>query len=75
MRARLDRAVRGRDDVRVIPVLLYGADPAALSLFLAGRTYVDFRPGLDDADAFARLVAGIRRQPPEEVGAFTLPYD
>ena len=75
MRAGLDRAVRGRDDVRVIPVLLPGADPEALPLFLSGRTYVDFCPGLDDADAFDRLAAGILGQPPERAEPFTLPYE
>ncbi|MDY7077181.1 MAG: TIR domain-containing protein [Chloroflexota bacterium] len=73
MRAGLDRAVRDRDDVRIIPVLLPGAEPKTLPSFLVRRTYVDFRAGLDDADAFARLVAGILGQPPEEAGAFTLP--
>jgi hypothetical protein len=73
MRAGLDRAVRGRDDVRVIPVLLPGADPKYLPSFLTRRTCADFRAGLDDDDAFARLVAGILGQPPEQAGAFTLP--
>jgi photosystem II stability/assembly factor-like uncharacterized protein len=73
MRAGLDRAVRGRDDVRVIPVLLPGADPKLLPSFLTRRTCTDFRAGLDDDDTFARLVAGILGQPPEQAGAFTLP--
>ncbi len=48
---------------RVIPVLLPGADPAdpaTLPRFLGRMTWVDFRGGLDDAEAFRRLVAGIR---------------
>lgn len=73
MRAALDQAVRTRDEYRVIPVLLPGATEASVARFLARRTWVDFRSGLDDADAFARLVAGILGQPPEQVGAFTLP--
>jgi len=76
LRAALDRAVRTRDDYRVIPVLLPGAADEVVTGFLARRTAVDFRPGLDDVDAFARLVAGVRGQPPERaerVGAFTLP--
>jgi hypothetical protein len=68
MRAGLDR-----DDVRIIPVLLPGANPELLPAFLTRRTYVDFRSGLDDAEAFARLVADILGQPLEEVGSFTLP--
>jgi energy-coupling factor transporter ATP-binding protein EcfA2 len=73
MRAGLDRAVRGRDDVRVIPVLLPGTDPKCLPSFLTRRTCADFRAGLDDDDAFTRLVAGILGQPPEQAGASTLP--
>jgi len=73
MRAGLDRAVRGRDDVRVIPVLLPGADPDAVPSFLSRRTYIDFRPGLDDAAAFDRLVAGVLGQPPEYAEPFVLP--
>lgn len=60
LRAALDRAVRTRDEYRVIPVLLPEADPKAVSGFLAGRTWVDFRAGLDDGEAFQRLVAGIK---------------
>lgn len=73
MRTALDHAVRRRDEYRVIPVLLPGATEAAVTRFLARRTWVDFRSGLDDADAFARLVAGILGRPPKEAGAFTLP--
>ncbi|MGD8626448.1 MAG: TIR domain-containing protein, partial [Anaerolineae bacterium] len=60
MRAALDEAVRTRDEVRVIPVLLPGATEASVSRFLARRVWVDFRPGLDDGEAFQRLVAGIK---------------
>ena len=52
---------------RVIPVLLPGAmlpQQGRLPRFLARLTWVDFRSGLHDADAFRRLVAGIRGQPP-----------
>ncbi len=73
MRAALDYAVRTRDEYRVIPVLLPGAEEESLTGFLARRTWVDFRPGLDDADAFNRLVAGVLGQPPEQAGPFTLP--
>lgn len=59
MRAALDQAVRTRDTGRVIPVLLPGAREEPVSRFLARRVRVDFRSGLDDDDAFRRLVAGI----------------
>ena len=55
--------VSGRS-YRVIPVLLPGADPSYVDAFLELRTWVDFRNGLDDADAFHRLVSGIRGVPP-----------
>jgi hypothetical protein len=48
---------------RVIPVLLPGAERAersSLPTFLAATTWVEFRDLLDDADAFHRLVCGIR---------------
>jgi hypothetical protein len=73
MRAALDEAVRTHDEYRVIPVLLPGAKEEALTSFLARRTWVDFRAGLDDAEAFERLVAGILGQPPEGPVAFPLP--
>ncbi len=49
---------------RVIPVLLPGASKDAVPGFLAQRTWVDFRGGLDDETAYARLVAGIRGEAP-----------
>jgi hypothetical protein len=73
MRDGLDRAVRNHDDVRVIPVLLPGAEQEKLPRFLSRHSWVDFRTGLDDADAFARLVAGVRGEPPEQADAFDLP--
>jgi WD40 repeat protein len=73
MRAALDRAVRAHDDYRVVPVLLPGALPEALTGFLARRTWVDFRAGLDEGAALDRLIAGIRGLAPEDPGPFTLP--
>ena len=68
LRAALDRRARDRTRrFRVIPVLLPGADPAdpaTLPRFLGRMTWVDFRRGLDDAEAFRRLIAGIRGVPP-----------
>jgi tetratricopeptide (TPR) repeat protein len=62
MRVALDERVRDKS-YRVIPVLLPGAEPKdrkTLPRFLTRLTWVDFRGGLDDPEAFRRLVAGIR---------------
>ena len=56
----IDRAARARGEFRVIPVLLPGAEPKSVSGFLGQRTWVDFRAGLDDAEAMQRLAAGVR---------------
>ena len=48
---------------RVIPVLLPGAqrgERSSLPTFLTATTWAEFRDSLDDADAFHRLVCGIR---------------
>ncbi len=63
MRAALNRAVRERDAYRVIPVLLPGAKPDQVPDFLSLHTWVDFRRGLDDAEALARLIASIKGEP------------
>lgn len=66
MRSALDERVRDKS-LRVIPVLLPGADPKdekTLPRFLRRLTWVDFRAGIDDRDAFRRLVAGIRGEAP-----------
>lgn len=60
MRVALDKTVRQRSNCRVIPVLLPEATEEKVSTFLARRVWVDFRHGLDDEEAFKRLVAGIR---------------
>src|SRR5262245_5071266 len=62
MRAALDERVRNKS-VRVIPVLLPGAEPKdekTLPRFLRRLTWVDFRRGLDDPGPFQSFVAGIR---------------
>jgi hypothetical protein len=62
MRAALGIRVQ-QPSFRVIPVLLPGAslpERGRLPRFLSRLTWVDFRPGLDDADAFHRLVCGIQ---------------
>jgi conflict system STAND superfamily ATPase/TIR domain-containing protein len=64
MRAAIDQRVRDSGKrFRVIPVLLPEAERAersSLPTFLAATTWVEFRHSLDDADAFHRLVCGIR---------------
>jgi hypothetical protein len=71
MRSALDERVRDKS-LRVIPVLLPGADPKddkTLPRFLRRLTWLDFRAGIDDKDAFRRLVAGIRGEAPGPGGA------
>ncbi|REG27009.1 WD40 repeat protein [Archangium gephyra] len=72
VRVALANAVRTQDDYRVIPVLLPGAKAEEITGFLAQRTWVDFRAGLDDGAAFTRLVAGIKGHAPEN-DTFQLP--
>lgn len=61
----LDRAARD-PEFAVIPVLLPGAAvPNPLPPFLFQKTWVKFSQGLEDADAFHRLLCGIRGVPPE----------
>jgi hypothetical protein len=68
MRAALEKNIGGRGKRRrVIPVLLPGAstpEKKALPLFLKQLTWVDFRDGLDDPQAFHRLVCGIKGTTP-----------
>lgn len=45
--------------LRVIPVILPGANEAALPSFLQAYSWVDFRNGASDTEAFHRLVAGV----------------
>jgi hypothetical protein len=66
MRAAIEQRVADRA-FRVIPVLLPGAERGErgrLPAFLTRATWVEFREGLDDADALHRLVAGIKGIPP-----------
>jgi len=75
MRVALDERVRNKS-FRVIPVLLPGAEPKdrkTLPRFLSRLTWVDFRGGLDDRDAFRRLGAGIRGLPPGRQPAIAQP--
>jgi hypothetical protein len=73
MAAALDRAVAESKSLeksqrfRVIPVLLPGATQPQenqVPVFLANRTWVDFRSGLDNSDTLNRLVKGIQGLPP-----------
>ncbi|HKR58533.1 MAG TPA: toll/interleukin-1 receptor domain-containing protein, partial [Pyrinomonadaceae bacterium] len=66
MRSALDQRVRERN-FRVIPLLLPGAklpNRGGLPRFLSRLTWVDFRKGLDDAEAFHLLVCGVKGTPP-----------
>ncbi|HSS52488.1 MAG TPA: TIR domain-containing protein [Thermoanaerobaculia bacterium] len=66
MRCALDEWV-GNKAFRVIPVLLPGApDPKERKMprFLRRPTWVSFRAGLDDQEAFHALVSGIQGKPP-----------
>ena len=63
MRSALEDRVRDRK-YRVIPVILPGAKAPTLPRFLRRLLWVDFGGGLDDDDAFNRLLAGIRGQAP-----------
>jgi hypothetical protein len=67
MRAAIDRRVaEGGSGFRVIPVLLPGAERgerSKLPTLLTATTWVEFRCGLDDEDAFHRLACGIRGMP------------
>lgn len=68
MRTALNR--RTRDPrFRVIPVILPGMSTPAADLppFLTCLTWVEFRSGLEDADAFWRLCCGVRSQKPEPI--------
>ncbi len=74
MQVALNTAARTRDDYRVIPVLLPGADPHHMSGFLELRTWVDFRAGLDDEVAFCTLVAAVKGVAPQsDEGLMSLP--
>lgn len=62
---------------RVIPVFLPGAreeDTDELPDFFAETQWIDFREGLDDTDALARLVAAIRGEVPYPEGRPSLSY-
>lgn len=70
MRAALDIRA-GRPGYRVISVLLPGArfpKQGRLPRFLARLTWVDFRPGLDDARALHELASGIQGVAPGPEG-------
>jgi CheY-like chemotaxis protein len=69
MRSALEERVRDKSR-RVIPVLLPGSsmpEREQLPRFLRRLTWVDFRGGIDDANAFHRLLSGIKGLPPGPV--------
>jgi len=70
MRSALESRVRDAG-FRVIPVLLPGGKERGkekLPRFFGRLAWVDFRAGLDDENAFRRLVAGIREKAPGHGG-------
>ncbi len=73
MQVAIAKAVRSRDEYRVFPVLLPGADERVISGFFAQRTWVDFRAGLDREESFEALVAGVTGVPPRQRGSAQLP--
>ncbi len=61
----------------VIPVLLEGADPDAISGFLALNTWIDLRRGLENSLAFDSFVKAVHEQPEsqkEESPSAICPY-
>lgn len=67
VRAVLERRIKAGTGVRIIPVLLPGAndkDLDSLPPFLRRFLAVDFTGGLESSAAFGRLVAGITGRPP-----------
>ena len=69
MRGALDQRVHNKS-FRVIPVLLPGTNlkgKTILPRFLHRLTWVDFRHGLEDKEAFQRLICGIQGIPLEPV--------
>jgi energy-coupling factor transporter ATP-binding protein EcfA2 len=69
MRIGIERAVRECNIVRVIPVLLPGAAPEILPLFLGARVHVRFQQSLSERESFDCLVAGILGHPPKDAAA------
>lgn len=65
MRNALDMRVHDNSR-RVIPVLLPGSSLSVLPPFLARLTWVDFRNGFNNPEAFQRLVRGIQGKEPED---------
>ena len=68
LRVALDTRAR-TEEFRVIPVLLPDAtmpERGKLPSFLSRLTWVDFRAGMDDEEAFRRLICGIRGEMPGE---------
>jgi cellulose biosynthesis protein BcsQ len=53
---------------RIIPVLLPGTNSSSVPDFLRKVSWVDFNRGLDDEDAFRRLLSGITGRKLEEIG-------
>jgi hypothetical protein len=60
-------AVTKNPERRIIPVLLPGSDQSDVPPFLRSLSAVDFRSGLNDQDAFRRLLSGITGRKLEDI--------
>jgi hypothetical protein len=65
----IDRATLQPDTFRLIPILLPGASPSAVTGFTKLHNWVDFSNGLDSPAAFERLVAFLRGEAPPTASA------
>ena len=59
----IERALRQRDDFRIAPALLEGADPERIDSFLRRYGWIDFRPGLNDPVVLDQLFAFVEGRP------------
>jgi hypothetical protein len=59
----LNRQTKDKE-FRVIPVILPTGDRQLINDFLELRTWVEFKAGLEDPEAFYRLVCGVRGERP-----------
>ncbi len=66
-REEIERALNRQtknSNFRVIPVILPDGESGLVNNFLELRTWVEFKQGIDDGEAFHRLVSGIKGIPP-----------
>lgn len=71
----LSHKTQGKEDFRLIPVLLPGSDPVQLPLQYRIRLWLDFRNGINDDEATQRLIDRLARAiqgQPGEIGETVL---